>query len=144
MGDIAIAMKVLQGAAASQPQNAPILWQAARLLAANPEAGAPKVGSKRGYTVLPMQAEFDYVDDNGLHSHRTVFLLALTDGKDVKRNIAQTPADRYGYLLTGYCTLRKDIRSFRSSRITNLRTFTTGMPVQPNKQWWPEEEKVAS
>ena len=54
--------------------------------------------------------------ENGLHTHRTVYVMALTDGRDIKRNEHLPVADRYGYLLTGYCTLRKQIRSFARLR----------------------------
>ena len=99
------------------------------------------------------------VSDGGVHSHIThlkaitdvcknegldkVFIHAFTDGRDIKRNTHLPVADRYGYLLTGYCTLRQQIRSFRSSRISNFRTFIEGAPLQPNRQWRPKVEQMA-
>ncbi len=154
--DNAVALRVLIAAAKDQPHNAPTLWQAARMILNHPVAlasaltAAHRPASEGGdglshpakteQDISALKAEFDYADENGLHSHRTVILMALTDGRDVKRNTNVPVADRYGYLLTGYCTLRKQIRSFRSSRISNLRTFIEGSPEQPNRQWFPQRE----
>lgn len=143
MEETAIALRALIKAAKANPENAAVLWQAARILLHSPAAKqiTPAVSSgdenefEQSFPAL--KAEFDYLDDNGLCSHRTVWVLAVTDGRDIKRNSHLPVADRYGYLLTGYCTLRKQIRSFRSSRITNLRTFTEGEPREPNRQWRP-------
>ena len=157
MEDTATALKVLIAASKAQPDHAPALWQAARIL-----MNAPVQPSKASNIVpinqdttdesadleemdyKPLRAEFDYADENGLHTHRTIYLLAMTDGRDIKRNGHLPVADRYGYLLTGYCTLRKQIRSFRSSRISNLRTFVEGVPRQPNRQWRIALEQKAS
>jgi len=154
----ATTLKVLLAIAKVQPEKAPMLWQAARIVMNMPASKMPKEAAysdsieletktkssenalnenqkKPETAFLPLQAEFDYEDENGLHTHRTVILIAMTDGRDIKRNRAVPIADRYGYLLTGYCTLRKQIRSFRSSRISNLRTFTEGEAKEPNRQW---------
>ena len=161
MEDIAVALRVLIAAAKTQPENAPALWHAARLLLnspashqiaklassyKNPEAGEKPANNEQipGISFSPVKAEFDYLDENGLHTHRTVYVMALTDGRDIKRNSHLPVADRYGYLLTGYCTLRKQIRSFRSSRISNQRTFTEGEPLQPNRQWKPRAAGLAT
>ncbi len=160
MEDTAIALRILIATAKAQPQNAPALWQAARLVLNGPVANLkPKAASlekaetqsakpadetKTPADFPALQAEFDYLDENGLHTHRTVYMMALTDGRNVKRNVKMPVADRYGYLLTGYCTLRKQIRSFRSSRISNLRTFTEGQPLQANRQWMPAAPSLAS
>lgn len=162
--DNATTLKVLLAIAKVQPEKAPMLWQAARIVMNMPASKMPKDTAQTGEieletktkagtkssqdsagenqknpetAFLPLQAEFDYEDENGLHSHRTVILIAMTDGRDIKRNRVVPIADRYGYLLTGYCTLRKQIRSFRSSRISNLRTFTEGEAKEPNRQWRP-------
>lgn len=152
----AIALKVLLATAKTQPDKAPALWQAARILLNAPSASEIKaeiepVKNKVAQTeeeklkAFPaLKAEFDYVDESGLCSHRTVWIMAFVDGRDVKRNGHLPVADRYGYLLTGYCTLRKQIRSFRSSRIRNLRTFMEGAPLEANRQWWPQAQPLAS
>ena len=119
MNEIAHAVDVLRRAAAVQPENAFAFEQAAVLL-----EHAPIQAVANATPVSPLLAEFDYVDSAGQQSHRSITVVGLTDGKDVKRNINLPPADRYGYLLTGYCTARKGIRSFRSSGISNLRTGT--------------------
>ncbi len=151
MEDKAIALRVLIAASKAQPDQAAALWQAARILLNSPAqvqkamVGIPttadqenndnndKLADKPEYK--PLRAEFDYADENGLFTHRTIYLLAMTDGRDIKRNAHLPVADRYGYLLTGYCTLRNRVRSFRASRISNLRTFIEGEPRQPNRQW---------
>lgn len=147
-----VALKVLVAAAKAQPENAPALWQAARILLKRPVSKdqfssiepEPKENESAAEKEFPaIRAEFDYADENGLHSHRTVWVLAFTDGRDIKRNTHLPVADRYGYLLTGYCTLRQQIRSFRSSRISNFRTFIEGAPLQPNRQWRPKVEQMA-
>lgn len=147
-----VALKVLIAAAKAQPDKAPALWQAARILLKTPITKdqfaviAPeeeKTEKKTQNDFPAIRAEFDYADENGLCSHRTVWVLAFTDGRDIKRNSHLPIADRYGYLLTGYCTLRQQIRSFRSSRISNFRTFIEGEPHQPNRQWRPKIEQVA-
>jgi hypothetical protein len=147
MEDKAVALRVLIAAAKAQPHNAPALWQAARLVLNGPVANLKTDGSetkskkendaetKKASDFPTLQAEFDYLDENGLHTHRTIYVMGLTDGRDIKRNSHLPVADRYGYLLTGYCTLRKQIRSFRSSRISHLRTFVEGQPLQANRQW---------
>ncbi|MDB5081477.1 MAG: hypothetical protein JWP00_3401 [Chloroflexi bacterium] len=162
MEDIAVALRVLIAAAKTSPENADVMWQAARLLLNSPAARqvvkmAEEFKNPKNETSLtpaepemvlnfgPVKAEFDYLDETGLYTHRTVYVMALIDGRDIKRNENLPPADRYGYLLTGYCTLRKQIRSFRSSRISNLRTFTEGKPLQANRQWkTPQIVKMAS
>ncbi|HEX2911961.1 MAG TPA: hypothetical protein VH186_14230 [Chloroflexia bacterium] len=150
----AVAIRVLIEAAKIHPESAATLWQAARLLLNSTGSGhldalaAPahlqpaKAGEAEIPAIPTLKAEFDYVDENGLHSHRTVYVMGLTDGRDIKRNTHVPVADRYGYLLTGYCTLRKQIRSFRSSRISNLRTFIEGEPLEPNRQWWPQPART--
>jgi hypothetical protein len=160
MEDIAVALRVLIAAAKTNPENAGVMWQAARALLNTPaarevvklaeefknpknEEALPDTGSEMDYNFTPVKAEFDYLDENGLHTHRTVYVMALTDGRDIKRNETVPLAERYGYLLTGYCTLRKQIRSFRSSRLSNLRTFTEGQPLQPNRQWRPQTLELA-
>ena len=162
MEDIAVALRVLIAAAKTQPENAGVLWQAARMLLNTPAAREvvklaedfkkPKAEETQeagdadtapDFNFEPVKAEFDYLDENGLHTHRTIYVIALTDGRDIKRNEHLPVADRYGYLLTGYCTLRKQIRSFRSSRISSLRTFTEGQPLQPNRQWKPQTMELA-
>jgi len=161
MEDIAVALRVLIAAAKTNPESAGVMWKAARALlntpaareivklaedfkAKNPaEETMPETDSEMDYSFTPVKAEFDYLDENGLHTHRTVYVMALTDGRDIKRNETVPPAERYGYLLTGYCTLRKQIRSFRSSRLSNLRTFTEGHPLQPNRQWKPQTLELA-
>lgn len=160
MEDIAVALRVLIAAAKTSPDNAGVMWQAARLLLNSPAARQvikladdfknprSEINLERDETEPdlnfgPVKAEFDYLDENDLHTHRTVYVMALIDGRDIKRNEHLPPADRYGYLLTGYCTLRKQIRSFRSSRISNLRTFTEGQPLQANRQWKPRVMELA-
>ena len=156
MEDTAIALKVLIAASKAQPDHAPALWQAARILMNAPSQiqkavvglpheaeGKAHTGSPEETQYQPLRAEFDYADENGLCTHRTIYVLALTDGRDVKRNSHVPVADRYGYLLTGYCTMRKRIRSFRSSRISNLRTFIEGAPQVPNRQWQPLSQQRA-
>ncbi len=160
MEDIAVALRVLIAAAKTQPENAGVMWQAARMLLNTPaarevvklaenfknpkyETNPAQDETEHDLNFAPVKAEFDYLDENGLHTHRTVYLIALTDGRDIKRNEHLPVADRYGYLLTGYCTLRKQIRSFRSSRLSNLRTFTEGQPQQPNRQWKPQMIELA-
>lgn len=155
MESTATTLRTLIAAAKAQPHNAATLWQAARIILNAPasdlrlkETEPTEAKSTNQVTadvkVAPLKAEFDYNDENGLLSHRTVYVMALTDGRDVKRNEHLPVADRYGYLLTGYCTLRKQIRSFRSSRISNLRTFTEGKPLEANRQWRPKVEALAS
>lgn len=155
MEETAIALRALIKAAKAQPENAALLWQAARILLNSPAAkqitpalpGKDRESEENAefeQSFPALKAEFDYLDDNGLCSHRTVWVLAVTDGRDIKRNVNLPVADRYGYLLTGYCTLRKQIRSFRSSRISNLRTFTEGAPREPNRQWRPRVPAMAS
>ncbi len=150
MEEKAIALRVLIEVAKSQPDKAPALWQAARILLNAPlvrkQSDIAKTESNNQENkpeFLPLRAEFDYADENGLHSHRTVWVMSFTDGRDIKRNKAVPVADRYGYLLTGYCTLRQQIRSFRSSRISNFRTFTEGSSLEPNRQWRPRTEQMA-
>ena len=151
MDEKAIALRVLIAAAKAQPENAPALWKAARMVLNGPvaklniDSELNKTGEEAGNSVSfpPMKAEFDYLDENGLHTHRTIYVIAMTDGRDVKKNSNVPVADRYGYLLTGYCTLRKQIRSFRSSRISNLRTFVEGGPLQANRQWRERQEAMA-
>lgn len=164
MEDIAVALRVLIAAAKTNPESAGTMWKAARALLNTPaarevvrlaeefknpkaEGALPEPGGsieiETGYDFSPVKAEFDYLDENGLHTHRTVFVMALTDGRDIKRNENVPPAERYGYLLTGYCTLRNQIRSFRSSRLSNLHTFTEGQPLQPNRQWRPQTLELA-
>lgn len=162
MEDIAVALRVLIAAAKTQPENAGTLWQAARMLLNTPaarevvklaadfknrkaedEPTPAETDAEPDFNFEPVKAEFDYLDENGLHTHRTIYVIALTDGRDIKRNEHLPLADRYGYLLTGYCTLRKQIRSFRSSRLSNLRTFTEGAPLQPNRQWKPDTMDLA-
>ncbi len=155
MEDTTVALKVLIEAAKMQPHFAPTLWQAAKVLLRFPvpdrglsrplhgkeqPVSEEKYGEKthNNQEFLPLRAEFDYIDENGLVTHRTVWVMAFTDGRNIKRNNKVALADRYGYLVTGYCTLRDQIRSFRSSRISNFRTFTEGEPLEPNRQWWPE------
>ncbi len=167
MEETAIALRVLISAARQQPENAPAMWQAARILLNSSTRTQPSIKKAVSYQVknddyvvqdfdepddssqtepeIPcLKAEFDYADENGLHSHRTIYVIALADGRAVKRNSHLPLADRYGYLLTGYCSLRKQIRSFRSSRINNLRTFIEGEPLEPNRQWKLQNEQVAS
>jgi hypothetical protein len=160
MEDIAVALRVLIAAAKTSPENAGVMWQAARLLLNSPaarqvvkmaenfknpryELSSEQDEAEPELNFGPVKAEFDYLDENGLHTHRTVYVIALTDGRDIKRNEHLPVADRYGYLLTGYCTLRKQIRSFRSSRLSNLRTFTEGQPLQANRQWKPRVMELA-
>ncbi len=151
MEENAIALRVLIAAAKAQPHNAPALWQAARLILNGPVASLKSLkpaeksqpsahndngnSSKKASDFPVLQAEFDYQDEFGLHSHRTIYVTAMVDARDLKTNSYLPPADRFGYLLTGYCTMRKQIRSFRSSRISNLRTFTEGQPLKANRQW---------
>ena len=160
MEEIAVALRVLIAAAKTQPENAGVMWQVARMLLntpaarevvklaedfKNPKYEVEHIHNETDYepNFGPVKAEFDYLDENGLHTHRTIYVMALTDGRDIKRNEHLPVADRYGYLLTGYCTLRKQIRSFRSSRLSNLRTFTEGQPHQPNRQWKPQMIELA-
>jgi hypothetical protein len=152
----AIALKVLVAAAKAHPAEAASMWHAARVILNTPvtakqlkviedkQTEAEVTEKKRNETknepeLLPLKAEFDYEDENGLGSHRTIVLLAMHDGRDIKRNVRLPVADRYGYLLVGYCTLTDEIRSFRSSRISNLRTFTKGEPLEPNRRWFKQK-----
>lgn len=161
MNENAIALKVILAQAKAEPENAPALWKAARiLLNVSAETKAVIAQEKKskelnsnpnptqyapdGSHISTLKAEFDYLDENGLYTHRTVFVQEITDGRDVKRNQNLPVADRYGYLLTGYCTLRQQTRSFRSSRISNLRTFTLGESRQPNRQWKSPMARLAS
>jgi predicted DNA-binding transcriptional regulator YafY len=160
MNENMIALKVLLAVAKAHPEQASAMWQAARILLKTPVSEqelavvAPEVLNKerKAQEIIDslaegefpaLRAEFDYADENGLHSHRTILVMGLTDGRDVKRNSHLPPADRYGYLLTGYCTLRNQIRSFRSSRISNLRTFIDGTSHEPNRQWREREAQIA-
>lgn len=167
MDENAIALKVILAQAKAEPENAPALWKAARILLnvsaetkaliaqekkaelekkskeLNPNPN-PTQYAPDGSHISTLKAEFDYLDENGLYTHRTVFVQEITDGRDVKRNQNLPAADRYGYLLTGYCTLRQQTRSFRSSRISNLRTFTLGESRQPNRQWKSPIARLAS
>src|SRR6476469_1659309 len=111
MDEKAIALRILIAAAKAQPENASALWKAARMVLNGPVAKLsidPELNrtGEAGDTVSfpPMKAEFDYLDENGLHTHRTIYVMALTDGRDIKRNETVPLAERYGYLLTGYCT----------------------------------------
>jgi hypothetical protein len=162
MSDTTIALKVLLAQAKHEPHNAPALWKAARILLNTPahvaatlaaEYAAQEEKKKTNPATekpavpgefLPIKAEFDYLDENGLQTHRTIFVMGFTDGRDIKRNTDAPTADRYGYLLTGYCTLRKQIRSFRSSRISNLRTFMEGESLSANRQWKSPTHRIAS
>jgi predicted DNA-binding transcriptional regulator YafY len=162
MDENAIALKVLLAQAKVEPENAPALWKAARILlntssetkaALNQQKKVQEKQEKKqafkadnlpDSAVSSLKAEFDYLDENGLYTHRTIYVQDVTDGRDVKRNQNVPVADRYGYLLTGYCTLRKQIRSFRSSRISNLRTFVHGEARQANRQWKSAVARIAS
>jgi hypothetical protein len=156
----AVALKVLIAAAKAHPEEAANLWHSARIILNTPvtakqfkaieekQTENQVTEKKRQETnntpeLLPLKAEFDYEDENGSGSHRTIVLLAFHDGRDIKRNGCLPVADRYGYLLVGYCTLTNQIRSFRSSRISNLRTFTKGEPLEPNRRWFKETKKLA-
>lgn len=142
-----IALDVLSEAARADKQNAAVLWQAAYILLsrATKEIDQGQSESQPGEQApLPLWAEFDYKDKSGLRTHRTIQVLALRDGHDVKRNERLPQDDRYGYLLTGYCTLRDQVRAFRSSGISNLHTFTHLVAPQPAKDLTATSEDLAA
>jgi hypothetical protein len=156
----ATTLKTLIAAAKAHPEEAATLWHAARIILntpvtakqikvieelqnETPEKAKNQIDPKPEQEYLPLKAEFDYEDENGLGSHRTIILLAFHDGRDIKRNERLPVADRYGYLLVGYCTLSNEIRSFRSSRVSNLRTFTKGEPFEPNRRWFSQQKITA-